>query len=80
MSSQISNMSEKLTKTFSSKKFIIIIVLLALFIGAAFYVYNMYVAPKLNPSLVSNREFVNEGQPNTSSAELYLYLLNVSLF
>ena len=71
MSSQISNMSDKITKTFSSKKFIIIIVLLAMFIGAAFYVYNTYVAPKLKPSFVSNREFVNEGQQNTSSAELY---------
>mgnify|MGYP000861770380 CR=1 FL=1 len=72
MSSQINTMSEKITKTFSSKKFIIILILLAMFIGAAFYVYNTYVAPKLNPSFISNREFVNKGgQQNTSSAEIY---------
>ena len=67
----MNNMSEKLTRTFSSKKFIIILVLIALFIGAAFYVYNTYVAPKLKPSFVSNREFVSEGTQNTSSAEIY---------
>ena len=31
----------------SGKKFVIILVLIAIFLGAAFYVYNKYVAPKL---------------------------------
>ena len=57
---------------FSSKKFFIIIALLGLFIGAAFYVYNTYVAPKLNPSFVSNREFTNDSAPESKgTAEIY---------
>ena len=57
---------------FSSKKFFIIIALLCLFIGAAFYVYNTYVAPKLNPTFVSNREFTNENTPESNgTAEFY---------
>tara|TARA_B110001450_G_scaffold73939_2_gene70312 strand:- start:5480 stop:5944 length:465 start_codon:yes stop_codon:yes gene_type:complete len=54
---------------FSSKKFLIIIILISLFLGAAFYVYNNYVAPRLNPKFVSNREFTKEETVNNT--ELY---------
>jgi thiol-disulfide isomerase/thioredoxin len=54
---------------FSSKKFLIIIILIALFLGAAVYVYNKYIAPRLNPTFVSNREFTQ--QETVESAELY---------
>lgn len=54
---------------FSSKKFLIIIILISLFLGAAFYVYNNYVAPRLNPKFVSNREFTKEEAVNNT--ELY---------
>ena len=53
-----------------SKKFVIIIVLIAIFIGAAIFVYNKYVAPKLNPKFIENREFTTEG-PSSSDATLY---------
>lgn len=59
---------------FSGKKFIIILLLLAIFIGAAFYVYNTYVAPKLNPKFVSNREFT-ENEP-VDIAEIFLIYAN----
>ena len=36
-----------------NKKFIIILILIAIFVGIAFYVYNSYVAPKLNPDFCS---------------------------
>lgn len=55
---------------FSTKKFIIIFLLISLFLGAAFYVYNKYVAPKLNPNFVANREFT-QNQP-METAEIYL--------
>jgi len=60
---------ESVKYIFSSKKFLIIIVLISLFLGAAFYVYNNYIAPRLNPTFVSNREFTQQEPIN--NAELY---------
>lgn len=54
----------------SSRKFMIIFILIALFLGAAFFVYNKYVAPKLNPNFVANREFTKSNP--LDSAEIYL--------
>ena len=54
---------------FSSKKFLIIIILISLFLGAAFYVYSNYITPRLNPKFVSNREFTQ--QETIDNAELY---------
>ena len=58
-----------------NKKFIIYLVLIALFIGIAFYVYNSYVAPKLNPDFVPNREFTND-DGDGSTAEIYLFAVD----
>tara|TARA_X000000368_G_scaffold387548_1_gene348361 strand:+ start:232 stop:696 length:465 start_codon:yes stop_codon:yes gene_type:complete len=60
---------EAIKYQFSSKKFLIIIVLISLFLGAAFYVYNNYIAPRLNPKFVSNREFTQ--QEIVNNTELY---------
>tara|TARA_B100000795_G_scaffold118869_1_gene88445 strand:+ start:1129 stop:1593 length:465 start_codon:yes stop_codon:yes gene_type:complete len=60
---------EAIKYQFSSKKFLIIIVLISLFLGAAFYVYNNYIAPRLNPKFVSNREFTQ--QETVNNTELY---------
>ena len=49
MSSMMHNVKNTVIQAVSNKKFIVIIVLLALFIGLAFWVYTTYVAPKLNP-------------------------------
>ena len=54
-----------------SKKFIIIIALIAIFIGAALFVYNKYVAPKLNPKFVENREFTSTRPSDSGGASLY---------
>jgi len=62
-------MLNKLAKL-KSKKFVIIIVLIAIFIGAAIFVYNKFVAPKLNPKFVENREFTDK-PPKSSDATLY---------
>ena len=42
-----------------NKKFIIILVVTAIFIGVAFWVYTTYVAPSINPDYVPNREFTD---------------------
>lgn len=58
---------------FSPKKFIIIFLLIALFLGAAFYVYNKYVAPRLNPNFVANREFTENEPTDGGPTELFLF-------
>ena len=55
-------------------KFLFIIVLLAIFISLAFFVYNKYVAPKLNPDFVPNKEFV---QKDSDVDEAILYYFRV---
>ena len=55
------------------KKFIIIIVLIAIFIGAAIFVYNKYVAPKINPKFVENREFTNHGITENDATLYFIY-------
>jgi thiol-disulfide isomerase/thioredoxin len=64
-------MLEKLSVV-KSKKFVIIIILIAVFIGAAIFVYNKYVAPKLNPKFVENREFTsNDMKDSTTNATIF---------
>ena len=45
MSTMMSNVKNTVMQAVTNKKFIIIVVLLALFIGLAFWVYTTYVAP-----------------------------------
>ena len=59
MSTMMSNVKNTVMQAVTNKKFIIIIVLLALFIGLAFWVYTTYVAPKLNPEYKDNKEFID---------------------
>uniref|UniRef100_A0A6C0C231 Thioredoxin domain-containing protein n=1 Tax=viral metagenome TaxID=1070528 RepID=A0A6C0C231_9ZZZZ len=44
-----------------SRKFLIILATVSLFLGLAFYVYSIYIAPKLNPDFVPNKEFIEQG-------------------
>ena len=39
-----------------NKKFLIILVLIVIFLGIAFYVYNTYIAPRINPDFVPNKD------------------------
>ena len=38
-----------------SKKFLLVIFMAALLTGLAFFIYNYYVAPRLNPTFVENK-------------------------
>ena len=53
-----------------NKKFIIILVVAAIFIGVAFWVYTTYIAPSIDPEYVPNREFTDE---TSNSANLYMF-------
>ena len=54
-------MLEFVKDIFSNKKFLIILVLIAFFIGASIYVYYHYVKPKIT-NLPVNQEYIQEGQ------------------
>ena len=54
-----------------NKKFIIILVVIAIFIGVAFWVYTTYVAPSINPDYDPNREFTDGEGSNT--ADLFMF-------
>lgn len=53
-----------------NKKFIIILFVVTVFIAVAFFVYNQYIAPKMNPDFVPNKEFIKEGE---NVADLYFF-------
>jgi thiol-disulfide isomerase/thioredoxin len=55
-----------------NKKFLIIMVIVVIFLGVAFYVYNTYVAPRINPDFVANREF-DDNEGNIKDATLYFF-------
>jgi len=69
------NFGETMKGIVANKKFLIILAVCSIFIGLAIYVYMYYVAPKLDPSFVPNREFVKE-KPPEKKATLYLFYTN----
>ena len=54
-----------------NKKFIVILFVVTIFLAVAFYVYNTYISPKLDPDFVPNREFIDKGE--NESADLYFF-------
>ena len=67
----LNNKMDAIKGVLFNKKFIIILLLIALFLAIAFYVYNNYIAPRMNPDFVANREFTQEGEDDV--AELYFF-------
>jgi len=63
-------MLDKLRSYFSTQKFMYIFIGFIL-LAIGYYVYSVYVTPKINPSYVENKEFEQEG-PN-KEVELYLF-------
>ena len=70
---------QKLKNLFLNKKFLLIIFIVALFLGVALFVYNNYIAPRINPDFVPNREFTAgsdgpaTGGSSSKVAEIYLF-------
>ena len=76
----MSTIHSNVAQIVTNKKFIIVAAVAALFIGLAFWVYYSYIAPRLEPSFVANKEFVSEdgaaaaGEDGAGKeAELYLF-------
>lgn len=66
---------EQIKNMVFNKNFLMILGLVVLFIALAIYIYKEYVAPRMNPSYVANKEFVSEqdGGGDKDAADLYLF-------
>lgn len=58
----------------SNPNFLIVIIISAIFIGVALYVYSTYISPKLDPSFVPNKEFVEKN--GDKKAVIYFFYTN----
>jgi len=56
-------------------KSFLVLLLLTLFVSISYYIYTSYVKPRLNPSYISNKEFLpkTEELPETEYAEVILF-------
>ena len=72
--SYITGLRSSLMNKITSPKFLIIIVLIGIFVSLALFVYNKYVAPRLNPDFVPNKEFIDtEKHDGIDNAILYYF-------
>ena len=78
MESVKSTMSDTMNKVMANKKMVFVLIVAALFIGLAYYVYVTYVSPKLNPDYVANKEYIDntygaDGQDGKTAEVLLFY-------
>lgn len=67
------SLKENIGLLFSNKRFLVILLIAAVFIVAAIYTYRNMIKPRMDNTLISNSEF-NKGTHNVSSdAELYYF-------
>ena len=72
-------MLDSIKKKFSNispgdnKKFLLILLCTTLFIGIAIYIYKTHIIPKINPSYVSNKEFIEQDRKTDEAADLYFF-------
>lgn len=65
---------ETFTNLVSNKKFLVIFLVTAIFIGAAIYVYKFYVEPRLSPSYAANKELMEDDPDmDNKTADLYFF-------
>ena len=70
-------MLEKIREGFvnvlQNKKLMIVIILAAIFIATAIWVYNSYVKPRVDAAYVPNKEFVQADGGSGDTADLYFF-------
>lgn len=65
---------EGLVNVLQNKKLMIVIILAAIFIAAAIWVYNNYVKPRVDAAYVPNKEFVQDSSSGPGdTADLYFF-------
>lgn len=59
-----------------SWKLILVLVAIVLLIIAIYYVWENYVSPKLNPTYVANKEFSNNDDLESKTAEMRMFVVD----
>lgn len=70
---ELSTLSQSVKGMLFNKKFIMILVVTTILLGVAFYIYNTYISPRINPDFVANREF---DQKDEGYADIYLFAVD----
>tara|TARA_A200000113_G_C8864943_1_gene354514 strand:+ start:1722 stop:2189 length:468 start_codon:yes stop_codon:yes gene_type:complete len=64
---------EGFVNVLQNKKLMIVIILAAIFIAAAIWVYNNYVKPRVDAAYVPNKEFIQKDGGQKDTADLYFF-------
>ena len=64
---------EGFVNVLQNKKLMIVIILTAIFIAAAIWVYNSYVKPRVDAAYVPNKEFIQDNVSSNDTADLYFF-------
>tara|TARA_B100001057_G_C22835619_1_gene945093 strand:- start:1801 stop:2271 length:471 start_codon:yes stop_codon:yes gene_type:complete len=63
----------KLSSLLSNKKFLFILFISFIFLSVTFYVYIRHIKPRINPTFIENREFLEKNKENYNKAMLYFF-------
>ena len=66
----------KMTRLASNKYFYLVLVVAAIFIGVALYIYRTNIAPNIDPEYVANKEFLDKDSEPAGTAEFLLFYAN----
>ena len=66
----------KMTRLASNKYFYLVLVVAAIFIGVALYIYKTNIAPNIDPEYVANKEFLDKDSEPAGTAEFLLFYAN----
>lgn len=66
-------MLQHIRNIFSNKRFLAILLIATIFIGAAIYTYRNYVKPRMNAAYVPNKEFIQQEENTATGADLYYF-------
>lgn len=64
--------TDALSSIGGSRKLLMIMLLVAIFIGVALYIYSNYISPKINPEYIENKEFVSD-EPQKEAVLYFFY-------
>jgi thiol-disulfide isomerase/thioredoxin len=71
----LQRIKENVLQLVANRKFTLILIISAILIAVALWVYTTYVAPKLQPSFVPNKEFIPQGT-DVTTADLYFFCVD----
>ena len=69
----LEQLKEMVSNIVYSKKFLLVIFMAALLTVLAFFIYNYYVAPRLNPTFVENKELMGVDSMDINEVDIYYF-------